>query len=97
MIAFLRLLEHRKVVVEFLFCFECRAVNALKLRVLFVAFVVSARHAREFECANLSRAFHMRSGAEIDKIAAAVQRDFFVGRNVFDDVELVLAGLRTVA
>ncbi len=33
----------------------------------------------------------MRSGAKIDKIAAAIERDFLVRRNVFDDVELVFA------
>src|ERR1051325_5925414 len=36
----------------------------------------------------------MRAGAEVDEIAVAIERDFFVGRNVFDDVDLEFARLR---
>ena len=35
MVALLRFLEHREVVIEFLFGFERRAVNALELRICF--------------------------------------------------------------
>src|SRR5213596_3295819 len=82
MIAFLRFLEHREIVLEFLLRFERRAVNALELRISFVALVVSARYVREFERADVSRAHHMRPSAEINEIAVAIKRNFFVGRNV---------------
>ena len=97
MIAFLRLLEHGEVVVEFFLGFECRAVNALKLRIFFVAFVISARHVRELERADVARAHDMRARAKIDEIAAAIERDLFVCRDVFDDVDLVFARFRTFA
>jgi len=35
--------------------------------------------------------------AEIDEIATAIERDFFVGRNVLDDVELEFARLGSLA
>ena len=97
MIALLGFLEHREIIVEFLLGFECGAVNALELRILFVAFVVSARHVRELERADVSRAHHVRPGAEIDEIAVAIERNLLVRRNVFDDVDLELARLRTLA
>src|SRR5207249_9998894 len=46
MISFLRFLEHGEIIVELLFRFERSTVNALKLRICFVTFVVSARHTR---------------------------------------------------
>ncbi len=39
----------------------------------------------------------MRPGAEIDEIAVAIERNFFVRRNVFDDVELEFARLGSFA
>src|SRR5207248_5712064 len=47
MVALLRFLEHRKVIIKFLPGFEGCAVNALELRIRFVAFVVRARNAGE--------------------------------------------------
>src|SRR5438067_2610404 len=72
MVALPRFLEHREVVVEFLFCLERGAVNALELRILFVAFVISACHVREFERADVSCPHDVRSGAKIDKIATTI-------------------------
>ena len=97
MIALLRFLQHREVIIEFLLGFERGAVNALELRIFFVALVVGAGHIRELERADVSRAHDVRPGAEIDEIAAAIERDLFVWRNVFDDVELEFAGLRSFA
>ena len=75
MIALLRFLEHREVVVELLFCFEGGAVNALELRILLVAFIVSARDAGELERADVSGAHDMRPGAKVDEVAVAIERD----------------------
>ena len=97
MIALLRFLQHREVVVEFLFGFERRAVNALELRIFFVAFVIRAGDGGQLECADVSRAHHVRPRAEIDELAVAIERNLFVGRNVFDDVEFEFAGLGTFA
>src|SRR5207244_9333981 len=44
MVALLRFLEHLEIIVEFLFRFVRRAVNAVYLRILFVSFIVMARH-----------------------------------------------------
>src|SRR5882724_1766693 len=94
MVAFFRFLEHGKIFVELRFVFKRGAVNALKLRILFVTFVVSAGDGRELECPDVSRAHDVRPGAEIDKFAVAIEGDGFVGWNVFDDVELELGWLR---
>ena len=91
MVALPCFLEHPKIVVEFLFGFEGGAVNALELRILLVAFVVSAGDVGELERADVSGAHDMRPGAEIDEIAVAIERDGFARRNVFDDIELELA------
>ena len=97
MVALLRFLEHCEVIVEFLFGFERGAVNALELRILFVALVVRARDGGQLECADVSRAHHVRPGAEIDELAVAIKRNPFVGRDVFDDVEFEFARLGTLA
>src|SRR4030095_12213018 len=93
MVALLRFLEHCKVVIEFLFSLEGSAVNALKLWILFVAFVVRARDSCELERADVARTHDVRTGAEVDEVAVAIERDFFVSRNVFDDIKLELTRL----
>src|SRR6184192_1508881 len=95
MVALLCFLEHGEVIIELLFCFERGAVNALKLRIFFVTFVIGARHVGELERADVSRAHDVRPGAEIDEVSAAIERDLFVGRNVLDNVELEFAWLRS--
>src|SRR5947208_12829838 len=95
MIAFLRFLEHREVIIEFFPGFERGAVNALKLRICFVALVIRAGDTSQLESADVSRTHHVRTRAEIDKVAIAIERNFFLGWNVLDDVELEFAGLRT--
>src|SRR5205823_3432914 len=97
MVAFLRFLEHGEVVVEFLFRFECRAINALELRVLFIAFVVRARHGRELKRADVPGAHDVWTGAKVNEIAVAIERDLFFGWYVLDNVELESAGLGSLA
>src|SRR5436305_1619064 len=97
MVTLLCYLQHREVVIELLFCFERRAVNALELRIVFIALVIRAGDTSELESADVSRTHHVRTRAEIDKVAIAVERNFFIARNVLDDVELEFAGLRTFA
>src|SRR5207248_2986773 len=73
MIALLRFLQHREVVVELLFGFERGAINALELRILFVAFVVRACHARQPKRTDVSGAHDVRAGTKIDKLAVLVE------------------------
>jgi len=44
-----------------------------------------------------SRAHDVGAGAKIDKVAAAVERNFLVRPNVFNDVDLVFARLIAIA
>src|SRR5437764_15355686 len=96
MVALLRFLEHREVFVELGLVLEGGAVDALELRVLFVAFVVGAGNAGELERADVAGAHDVRAGAEIGELAIAIERDFFALGNVLDDVELELAGGRSL-
>src|SRR5437764_4122268 len=97
MVALFRFLEHGEIFVELRLVLERGAVDALKLRILFVAFIISARHAGELERADVSGAHHVRTGAEIDEIAVAIERNLFGGRNVLDDVDLKFARLLSIA
>src|SRR4029077_5637382 len=71
-VALFPFLEHREVIVEFFLRFERRTVNALKLRIIFVALVISARDTGKFERADVSGAHHVRPGAEIDEVAIPI-------------------------
>src|SRR2546423_4340786 len=97
MVALSGFLKHREIIIELLFRLEGSAVDALKLWILFVALVISARHIREFERADVSGAHHVRSGAKIDEIAVAIERDLLARWNVLDDVDLEFARLLPIA
>ena len=96
MVAFLRLFEHREVFIELRLVLEGGTVDALELRVLFVAFVVGAGNMRELECPNISGAHDVRAGAEIGEFAVAIDRDLFAFGNVLDDIELELTRLSSL-
>ena len=93
-VALLRFLEHREVFIELSLVLEGGAVDALELRVLFVAFVVGAGDVGELERADVAGAHDVRAGAEIGEFAVAVERDFFALGNVLDDIEFELRGRR---
>ena len=76
MVALLRLLEHREILVHLRLVLERRAVDALELRVFLVALVVGARDVRELERADVPRAHDVRPGAQIEEVAIAEERDF---------------------
>ncbi len=80
MVAFLRFLEHGEVFVELRLILESGAVDALELRILFVAFVISAGDVGEFERADVAGAHHVRPGAEIGELAVPIDRDLFAFR-----------------
>ena len=91
-VAFLRFLNHREVFFELGLVFECRAVNALELRVLLVTLVIRAGDAGEPVGAHVPGAHHVRPGTKVNELAGLEIRNRLIGRNVFDDVELELAG-----
>src|SRR5256885_8377503 len=97
MVALLRFFEHGEVFVELGLVLKSGAVNALKLWILFVAFVVGAGDAGELECADIAGAHDVRTGAEIGELAVAIERDFFALGNILDDIELELARRRSLA
>src|SRR5438874_10353065 len=96
MVALFRFLEHGEIFVELSLVLEGGAVDTLKLRVLFVAFVVGAGDAGELERADVACAHDVRAGAEIGELAVAIERDFFALGNVLDDVEFELTGRRSL-
>ena len=82
MVALLRLLEHREILVHLRLVLERRAVDALELRVFLVALVVGARDVREPERADVPRAHDVRPGAQIEEVAVAEERDLLALRDV---------------
>ena len=70
----------REVFFELRLVLERGAVDALELRILFVAFVIGAGHVRELERADVAGAHDVRAGAEIDEFAVAIERDRFALR-----------------
>ena len=96
MVAFLRFLEHREVFVELGLVLEGGAVDALELRILFVAFVIGAGDMGEFERADVTGAHNVRTGAEIGELAVAIDRDLFAFGNVLDDIEFEFARRRSL-
>ena len=73
MVPLLRFFQHREVVLEFFLCLESGPVNPLELRILFVAFIISAGEAGEFERTDVSGTHDVRTGAKIDEIAVAIE------------------------
>ena len=73
MVALLRFLEHGEVVVEFFLRLKGGAVNTLELRILLVAFIISAGQAGELERADVSCAHDVRAGAKVDEIAVPIE------------------------
>ena len=94
MVASLGFLDGGKVILEALFIGEGRAVDAGEHGILFVAAPVGAGHGKELEGLDRTRAGNVRSAAEIEEVAAAVQGNG-IGVDAFDDLHLV--GLALVA
>src|SRR5580704_7097390 len=88
MIATLRFFETMQIGVEFFLCEKARGVNALKLRIPFVAFPVGAGDAHQFERLNTFGRWNVRAAAEVDEFAGGVKRDHRVGGFFFDELAL---------
>src|SRR5208282_1654181 len=64
-----------EVVVEVFLGEEGRAVDALELRILFVAEPVCAGEAGDLECLDAAGGGNVRTAAEVDEVAIAVEAD----------------------
>jgi hypothetical protein len=71
--------------VEILFRKERRAVDALELRILFVAEPVGAGEAGDFEGLDAAGRGHVRAAAEVDEVAVAIEADLVAGRGELGD------------
>src|SRR5579863_2943547 len=74
MIAPLGFFEPVKVFVQLLLRVEARAVDALHLRIAFLAFPVRARDAHQFESAYSSGRWNVRPAAKVDEFSGGVER-----------------------
>ena len=74
MIAPLSLFEFVEIIVEFLLRVEARPVDALHLRIAFLALPVRARDAHQLECANAPGGRDVRPAAEIDEFSGGIER-----------------------
>ena len=89
-VAFLGFLDPLQIGFQLLLVRERRPVNALEHRVLLVAAVVGARHGEQLECADLVGVRHVRAAAQVGEVAADVERDLAVVRDVGEAFELVV-------
>ncbi len=78
-IAALGVFEAREIVVEILLREEGGAVDALKLRVLFIAEPVGAGDGHGLEGADAACGWNMRPAAEVDELAVAIEADVGAG------------------
>src|SRR4051794_26166512 len=96
MVALLRFLQHGEVFVELGLILKGSAVDALKLRIPLVAFVVGAGQIGETKSANVAGAHDVWAGAQVKEVAVAIEGDLFtLFDRVLDDIELEFARLRS--
>ena len=88
MVAAFGLFQLFQVLVEFLFAEPSRAVQPLQLPVAGVAFPVGAGDRQHFERLDLARVRHVRTAAQVDELALAIETQVAVvaeaRRDVFD-------------
>ena len=88
MIAPLGLFELVDVIVQLLLRIKTRPVDALHLRVAFLALPVSSRHAHQLERANASGRGNVRPAAEIDEFSGRVKRHHRLDHFFLDQLTL---------
>ena len=86
MIAALGFFEAMEIFVEFGLREKARAVDALHLRVAFLAFPVGAGNVHQFEGANASGGRDVRAAAEIDEFSGGVEGHHRLGGFFFDEL-----------
>src|ERR1700676_5391929 len=75
MIAALGFLKAVEIFVQFLLREETRGVNALELRIAFLALPIGAGNAHEFEGGDALGGGDVRAAAEVEEFSRAVKRD----------------------
>ena len=63
-------------------------VNSLQLRILRITLVKGTRHAHDLERFAVPRAGNMRPRAKVPEITVLINRDLFVFRNLFEQINL---------
>ena len=89
-IALFGLFNHGQVLLQLILAGPGRAINALQHLILVIAAPVSARELHQLEEFKFAGARHVRAPAQVFKIAFAVERNIFVGRNAGNDLGLVV-------
>src|SRR5262249_4099182 len=89
-IARFRFFDAPDVVLQILLIGPRRAVDALQHRVLFVAAPVSSGDRQKLERAEFTGRRHVRTAAEIEPLALAIDGQRLVARDALDDLHLVL-------
>ena len=89
-IALFGLFNHGQVLLQLILAGPGRAINALQHLILVIAAPVSAREFHQLEEFKFAGARHVRAPAQVFKIAFAVERNIFVGRNAGNDLGLVV-------
>ena len=79
MIAALGFFDSMEIFVEF-FLLKKQGVNALELRISFLAFPIGAGNVDKFERLNAFGGRNMRATAEVDEISGGIKRDHRVRR-----------------
>ena len=88
MVTALGLFQTVQIILELGLGVKTRAVNALQLRIAFLALPVGAGDAHQFEGLNLTGGWDMRAAAEIDEFAGGVKRDHRIGGFFLDELAL---------
>ena len=93
-VAAFRLLQHMQVGVEFLLVAPGGAIDARQHGVAVIAAPIRAGHLHQLERrTDIGGGAHVRSAAQIEPVALAIQRDGLVARQVLDDLRLVFLAL----
>ena len=79
MVALLGLFDVFQILIEVFLRKERRAINSLKLRILFVPKPICARDVQQLESFDLPRRRNVRAAAEVSKFSRAVERNLFIG------------------
>ncbi len=90
-IATLSLIEHLEIRLQVRLVLEGGAINPLQLGVFLVTFVVRTGNGRQSKCADITRAHHVRPGAEVNEISVLIIRDGFPFGDVSQVAQLVTA------
>ena len=89
MVALFGFFNALEILFQLLFRGESDTVNALEHRIGFLPAVIGAGNGNQFECADLRGAFHMRTAAEVNEIAAFVHGDDAVFGNIRETFQFI--------